>query len=58
MMAQKVMYEEKLNEKEEKLKLVKNKFDELVVKYRELSRENSDLHAKLDNMPKDIKNEM
>jgi hypothetical protein len=59
MLAQKKSYEEMVKDKEEKLKLVKAKYEELVVKYRELSRENSNLHAKIDNTtPKDIKNEM
>ena len=48
-------YDEKLTEKDEKLKLLKAKIDDLTKKFKSILDENSDLHTKLDRLPSNIR---
>jgi len=54
----KTSYEEKLFEKDEKLRQMKTKYDDLMGKYQELVQENTNLQNKIASMPSDLKKEM
>ena len=47
-----------INEKDEKFKQLRKRYDDLVGKYRDLEQENSNLKIKIDSMPSDVKIEM
>lgn len=52
------IYEQQLSEKDEKLKLMKTKIEDLTAKFRELIEENNQLQKKVEKLPEDSKNEM
>lgn len=47
-----------INERDEKFKQLRKRYDDLVGKYRVLEQENSNLMIKIDSMPSDVKIEM
>lgn len=51
-------YDQKLAEKEDKLKLMKIKIDDFTGKFRDLIEENTKLRVQAENMPNDLKIEM
>ena len=54
----KTSYESKLLEHDDKLRQLKIKYDDVVVKYRQISQENVELLKKIELKPSDFKNEL
>ena len=51
-------YDEKLNEKDEKLRFLKVKLDDVTKKFQQLLEENSDMRGKLENLPGNVGRQM
>ncbi len=58
MAAIKATNEEKLSDRDEKLRQMKAKYDELMTKHRQIVQENDTLHNKIDSLPGSAKLEM
>lgn len=53
-----LIYDQKLEDKEEAMKLMRIKIDEITDKFNLLIEENQNLHSKLQNLPDHIKNQL
>lgn len=53
-----LIYDQKIQEKDEAMKLMRIKIDEITDKFNFLIEENQNLHSKLQNLPENIKNQL